>query len=100
MTVVTAASLEAQVTRLADALGRARPRALGLLADNGPDWLAADLAAERAGVPLVPLPAFFTPAQLAHAAAASGMDALLCDSPVLASALRFGARPSQHLHDL
>lgn len=92
MTVVTTASLESQVARLAASLERARPRVLGLLADNGPDWLAADLAAERAGVPLVPLPAFFTPAQLAHAAAASGMDALLCDSPALASALGFGAR--------
>jgi long-subunit acyl-CoA synthetase (AMP-forming) len=90
MTVVTAKSLESRVARLAAALERVRPRALGLLADNGPDWLGADLAAERAGVPLVPLPAFFTPAQLAHAVAASGMDALLCDAPALAGALGFG----------
>jgi long-subunit acyl-CoA synthetase (AMP-forming) len=91
MSVVTAKSLEPRVARLAAALERARPRVLGLLADNGPDWLAADLAAERANVPLVPLPVFFTPAQLAHAAAASGMDALLCDAPALAGALGFGA---------
>jgi long-subunit acyl-CoA synthetase (AMP-forming) len=63
-----------------------------LFADNGPDWLAADLAAERVGIALVPLPAFFAPQQLAHAAAASGMDALLCDSPGAARALGFDGR--------
>jgi acyl-CoA synthetase (AMP-forming)/AMP-acid ligase II len=95
MTIVTAASLEAQVARLAQSLARARPRVLGLFADNGPDWLAADLAAERVGIALVPLPAFFAPQQLAHAAAASGMDALLCDSPGAARALGSGRRPSR-----
>jgi long-subunit acyl-CoA synthetase (AMP-forming) len=50
---------------------------LGLLADNGADWVLADLAAQKAGVVVVPLPAFFTPAQLAHAIESSGMDALI-----------------------
>jgi acyl-CoA synthetase (AMP-forming)/AMP-acid ligase II len=89
--IVGARALENTVGRLAQALARARPRVVGLLADNGPEWLAADLAAERAGVALVPLPAFFTPAQLRHAAAASGMDALLGGSPEAARALGFGA---------
>jgi long-subunit acyl-CoA synthetase (AMP-forming) len=86
---LSAHALEERVERLAGALRRARPRVLGLLADNGPDWLAADLAAERAGVPLVPLPAFFTLEQLRHAAEASGMDALLSGSPQAALALGF-----------
>jgi acyl-CoA synthetase (AMP-forming)/AMP-acid ligase II/pyrroloquinoline quinone (PQQ) biosynthesis protein C len=72
-------------------LAAMRPRVLGLLADNGPDWLAADLAAERLGIPLVPLPTFFTPAQLQHAVDASGMDALLTDAPQAARALGFDA---------
>jgi len=62
---------------------------LGLLADNGPDWVAVDLDAEAAGIPLVPLPTFFTPAQLAHAVAATGMDALYCTSESTARALGF-----------
>lgn len=62
---------------------------LGLLADNGPDWVGVDLDAEAAGVPLVPLPPFFTPAQLAHAVAATGMDALYCTSEGTARALGF-----------
>ena len=62
---------------------------LGLLADNGPDWVAVDLDAEAAGIPLVPLPSFFTPAQLAHAVASTGMDALYCTSESTARALGF-----------
>jgi long-subunit acyl-CoA synthetase (AMP-forming) len=62
---------------------------LGLLADNGPDWVAVDLDAEAAGIALVPLPPFFTPAQLAHAVAATGMDALYCTSESTARALGF-----------
>jgi acyl-CoA synthetase (AMP-forming)/AMP-acid ligase II/pyrroloquinoline quinone (PQQ) biosynthesis protein C len=88
---VTARSLEERVERLAHALVREQPRVVGLLADNGPEWLAADLATERAGTALVPLPAFFTPEQLRHAAAASGMDALLGASRETAAALGFGA---------
>ena len=40
-----AGALEARVQQLADALERARPRVLGLVADNGIDWVLADLAA-------------------------------------------------------
>jgi len=71
------------------ALQSLRPRVLGLLADNGPEWMAVDLEAEAAGIPLVPLPGFFTPAQLAHAVAATGMDALYCTSSSAARALGF-----------
>jgi len=79
MSVVRPGALDARVERLAAALAAARPkpRVVGLLADNGPEWLVADLAAEKAGVVLVPLPAFFTPAQLEHAVGASGMDSVL-----------------------
>jgi long-subunit acyl-CoA synthetase (AMP-forming) len=62
---------------------------LGLLADNGPDWVAVDRDAEAAGIPLVPLPAFFTPTQLAHAVTSTGMDALYCTSESTARALGF-----------
>lgn len=89
--VATAQVLEGRVARLANALARARPRVLGLLADNSVDWLVADLAAERAGIPLVPVPAFFTPEQMQHAADASGMDALLTESHATGRALGFGA---------
>lgn len=52
-------------------------RVVGLMADNGPAWVTADRAAQEMGDVLVPLPAFFTPAQLEHAVAATGMDHVL-----------------------
>jgi acyl-CoA synthetase (AMP-forming)/AMP-acid ligase II/pyrroloquinoline quinone (PQQ) biosynthesis protein C len=88
---VTAHELEERIERCAAAIAEQRPRVLGLLADNSLDWLAADLAAERLSIPLVPLPTFFTPAQMRHAADASGMDALLADAPDAARALGFDA---------
>lgn len=93
---LTARALSERVERLAQALRREhpRPRVLGLLADNGPEWLVADLAAERAGLPRVPLAAFFTQAQLRHAVEASGIDALLCSAPEAAGALGFAQRAS------
>jgi len=79
MSILRAGELDARVAQLASSLvaARPRPRVVGLIADNGPDWVAADLAAQMAGVVLVPLPAFFTDAQRAHAVGASGMDGLL-----------------------
>lgn len=93
---LSANALALRVLQLASALDAAhpRPRLLGLIADNGPDWVMADLAAEHLQLPLVPLPAFFTLAQLQHAVDTTGMDALLCDAPGLAHALGFAAAGS------
>jgi long-chain acyl-CoA synthetase len=52
-------------------------RVLATLVDNGPAWVAADLATLECGAVHVPLPAFFTPAQHAHALTATAADALL-----------------------
>lgn len=65
-------------------------RPVGLIADNGADWIAADLASHLAGATLVPLPDFFSRAQLQHAVAATGMQILLCADARLAHELGFG----------
>lgn len=57
-------------------IGRGVDR-LGLLADNGPEWVVADLAAQRSGIPFIPLPAFFTAAQIAHALDSASVDGVL-----------------------
>ena len=62
-------------------------RILAVLADNSPAWAVADLAALEAGITQLPLPVFFTPAQMAHALAATASDALLTDQPKVAAAL-------------
>jgi long-subunit acyl-CoA synthetase (AMP-forming) len=69
---------------------RAAPHApVAILADNSPEWLAVDLATQQAGLTLVPLPLFFTPAQWQHVIAASGAQGLFCADPAQAAALGF-----------
>jgi len=73
---VTAAALLDRAAAIADGLGRDGVRCAGVRRDNGIDWLCIDLACILAGVPLVPIPLFFTPGQVAHVVAETGMDAL------------------------
>ena len=63
LSVIAPGGLAPRIERLAAALlaARPRPRVVGLLADNGADWVAIDLAAQQAGVALVPLPASSLP---------------------------------------
>jgi len=56
-------------------------RVLAILADNSPDWALADLAALKAKTPVLPLPLFFSPAQLAHALEQTGADLVVTDQP-------------------
>lgn len=88
---ISPVALAGRVAHLAASLAaaRPRPRVVGLLADNGPDWIALDFAARRAGAVLVPLPHFFTQAQTTHAVDASGMDALVGADAAAARALGF-----------
>lgn len=56
-----------------------RSREVGVLAtqlDNTVEWIVADAAARRSGAVHLPLPAFFTETQIAHALHAAGADAL------------------------
>lgn len=67
-----------EVERLA---GHLPGRRLGLLLDNGPAWVVADLAALSRDNACVPLPGFFTDEQLVHAVRDAGIDCLLTDQP-------------------
>jgi long-chain acyl-CoA synthetase len=51
----------------------------GLLAENGPEWAVADLAIHHLHRVNVPLPAYFTAAQMRHAIDDAGIDTLLTD---------------------
>lgn len=83
--------LQERIAHYREALqARKYPQApVAILADNSPDWIAIDLATQELGVTLVPLPAFFTPAQWAHAIAASGVRAVFCALDAHAQALGF-----------
>jgi len=56
-------------------------RRFALLADNGVGWAIADLALHLGCIFSVPLPGYFTPAQLLHALEDAGIDAVLTDAP-------------------
>lgn len=55
---------------------------IGLLAQNSPGWILADIASQYAGVCLVPLPHFFSDTQLRHAIDRAGIGALITDDPM------------------
>jgi long-subunit acyl-CoA synthetase (AMP-forming) len=80
-TAIDGPALVEAVERLAADLVRSGARVVATLLDNGPAWIVADLAALRAGVVHVPLPAFFTSAQREHALALAGVDAMLAPAP-------------------
>ncbi|WP_420477167.1 AMP-binding protein [Noviherbaspirillum sp. ST9] len=65
---------------------------VAVLADNSPDWIALDMAAADLQVPFVPLPTFFSGAQLAHVLETASVHALFCSDPGLAHSLGFPSR--------
>jgi len=78
------AQLQRAVQDLAGDLAGER---VGLLLDNGIAWAVCDLAVHHRGAVCVPLPVFFTDAQLAHVIADAGVDLVLTDRPARFSAL-------------
>jgi long-chain acyl-CoA synthetase len=78
---ITYGELPGLIDRLADGLRRLNPRVLAIHADNSAAWVLADLAARLAGVPVVPLPLFFSPAQIAHVVRTAGIDLVLSEQP-------------------
>lgn len=49
--------------------------------ENGPDWVITDIAALSLGLCVVPLPRFFSPAQMRHAISQAGVDVVISDRP-------------------
>jgi long-chain acyl-CoA synthetase len=83
-----AADLLAAVDDLAERL--AGTRVVAVLADNGPAWVIADLAALRAGIVHLPLPDFFSRAQLRHALEQTGAETVFTDQPERIAKLDLG----------
>ncbi len=75
------AALHEAVLAMRAWLHQRQPRAVALYADNGPFWVIADLACLAEEIPCIPLPLFFSPAQIQHAISDCGADLLLCDHP-------------------
>ncbi len=69
---------------------------VGLLLENGCPWAVLDLAVAWRGAICVPMPSFFSDAQLAHLIRDAGLDTVITDQPERLIAVP-GARPLQTL---
>ncbi len=85
--VWSAAGFEAAVEATRQTLEGLHCRRLATVMDNGAAVVALDEAAARAGVVHVPLPPFFSPAQLLHALQAAGVDTLVM-APLALNAMK------------
>lgn len=73
----SAARMLAMVEQMSAWLVQHQLDKVALYSDNSPQWLALDLACQQADVVLLPLPLFFSDAQIEHALSASGIDKLI-----------------------
>ena len=59
------------------------PQAVAIAMDNDPAWGVLDLACLHLNIPVVPLPGFFSPQQIAHAIQDAGINTLFCQQPMV-----------------
>jgi long-subunit acyl-CoA synthetase (AMP-forming) len=81
--------LFARVTALAADL-KGQPRTIGICAPNGVGWVIAQLACALAGKIVVPLPTFFSPAQLGHVIRDASVELILASEQTTALAAQSG----------
>src|SRR5258705_7606885 len=81
--------LFARVTALAADL-KGQPQTIGIYAANGLGWVIAQLACALAGKIVVPLPTFFSPAQLGHVVRDASVELILASEQTAALAVRSG----------
>lgn len=84
---LTAGELRRRCTRLANELHEQNIGCLALHADNGLNWLVVDLACQLASICLIPLPTFFSNAQLRSVLQSARPDAIICEDPALFKSL-------------
>jgi long-subunit acyl-CoA synthetase (AMP-forming) len=69
---------------------KAKPRTVGIYAPNGVAWVIAQLACALAGKIAVPLPTFFSPAQLGHVVRDALVELILAAEQTAAPAVQSG----------
>ncbi len=95
--VVTWQDLLTRVLAFSDWLLQSEVKTLGILLDNTIDWVLADLAAIHLGINVVPIPAYFSPAQIDRLISVSGIDCLLSVDGDAVDSL-FAARTTRITH--
>lgn len=82
-TVLTYAELAFEISRMQRHLLTAPSGVLGVCVENCPAWAVTDLAAITTETPVVPLPGFFSAAQMAHAIQDAGITQIISDHPIV-----------------
>lgn len=82
--VMSYAALQRELSRV---VGLPGCRRVGLLMDNGSPWVVLDLALLYRGTVCVPMPLFFSDAQLRHVIDDAGLDMIITDDPERVEAL-------------
>jgi len=67
------------VEGIAEYLSNMNVQSVALYADNGIDWILTDLACQVLGIRIVPVPLFFSAAQIQHTILSSGATVLVTD---------------------
>lgn len=82
-TQISYAALQQQLTELMLLPQLNQAKVVGLAMDNGPAWAIFDLALLVITTPVVPLPLFFSKAQISHAMQDAALDLVITDQPQL-----------------
>lgn len=88
---ITVVELLARVRELCAVLEEISIATVGLFSGNSIDWVVADLACQFSGLRLVPVPTFFSDAQIDYALDSAAVDTLLHDTSGTSRIVRFGA---------
>lgn len=77
LVALDARQLHDSITALAQQLAQTGVRHIGIAGHNSPSWLVAQLATWRAGLPVTPIPSFFSDDQVTHLLSTTGLDGIL-----------------------
>jgi long-subunit acyl-CoA synthetase (AMP-forming) len=66
-----------KITKVEECFKEQETKCIGLYMDNCSEWIICDLAAARLGITLVPIPLFFTAAQIGHLAKSAQLDVII-----------------------
>ena len=91
---LSAVDLLGEINCLIEELEKTEVRTIALYADNSPQWAVVDLACQFSGICLIPIPTFFSRAQIDHLLCSAGVELLIFQETLVES---LGARHCSHL---
>ncbi len=89
---LTVADLCSKIDSFIQVLAETDARTVALYADNCPQWVVVDLACQFAGICVVPIPTFFSTAQIDHLLSVTGAD-LFVYQEALSNPIDFNSQP-------